>query len=89
MKRIINVLMIAAIAMAFDLANSADAALHDRGGLVYDDDLDITWLKDKSLEDPDSLPEPHILAADAITELNACVDELQEILDYIDSENEE
>jgi len=48
--------------------------------------LDIAWLKDENLEDPNSLPEPHILAGDAITELNACVDELQEILDLIDAE---
>jgi type I restriction enzyme M protein len=51
--------------------------------------LDITWLKDESLEDPDSLPEPQILAADAITELNACVDELQEALNFIEKEEEE
>jgi len=49
--------------------------------------LDISWLKDDSLEDPDSLPEPQELAADAITELNACVDELQEILACIELEN--
>ena len=47
--------------------------------------LDITWLKDDSLEDPDLLPEPQELAADAITELNACIDELQEILDVMES----
>ncbi|MGA1824794.1 MAG: N-6 DNA methylase [bacterium] len=51
--------------------------------------LDITWLKDESLEDPDSLPEPQELAADTITELNACVDELQEILNFIEAENGE
>ncbi len=51
--------------------------------------LDISWLRDDSLEDPESLPEPHILAADAITELGACIDELQEILDFIDAEEEE
>lgn len=51
--------------------------------------LDIGWLRDESLEDPDSLPEPQELAADAITELNACVDELQEILDCIELENGE
>jgi type I restriction enzyme M protein len=51
--------------------------------------LDITWLKDESLEDPNSLPDPQILAADAITELNACVDELQEILDFIEVEEVE
>jgi len=48
--------------------------------------LDITWLKDDGLEDPNSLPEPQILAGDAITELNACIDELQEILTLIDAE---
>ena len=48
--------------------------------------LDISWLKDDNLEDPDSLPKPHILAGDAISELNACVDELQEILALIDAE---
>lgn len=51
-----------------------------------DYNLDITWLKDENLEDPNSLPEPQVLAADAITELNYCVDELQEILDLIDAE---
>ncbi len=40
-------------------------------------------------EDPNSLPEPQVLAADAITELNACVDELQEILTLIEAEDME
>ena len=51
--------------------------------------LDITWLKDENFEDPNSLPEPHILAGDAIMELNACVNELQAILDLIDAEEVE
>ena len=51
--------------------------------------LDISWLKNESLEDPASLPEPHELAADAIKEMGACIDELQEILDFIDAENAE
>ena len=51
--------------------------------------LDITWLKDENLEDPNSLPDPQVLAADAITELNACVDELQEILTLIEAEDME
>lgn len=51
-----------------------------------DYNLDITWLKDENLEDPNSLPEPQVLAGDAITELNACVDELQEILTLIEAE---
>ena len=36
--------------------------------------LDITWLKDDSLEDSDELPEPQDLATAAITELEAAVD---------------
>jgi len=51
--------------------------------------LDITWLTDANLEDPNSLPEPQVLASDAITELNACVDELQLILDLIEVEETE
>lgn len=51
--------------------------------------LDITWLKDDNLENPNSLPEPQILASDTITELNACVNELQEMLGLIDSEEGE
>lgn len=51
--------------------------------------LDIAWLKDDSLEDPANLPEPNLLAGEAITELNACVDRLQEILDLIDRETAE
>jgi type I restriction enzyme M protein len=47
--------------------------------------LDITWLKDDSLEDPDDLPEPEALAAEAITELEAAVDGLREILALIEA----
>lgn len=42
--------------------------------------LDITWLKDESLEDPEDLPEPQDLAAEAITEFEAVVDDLREIV---------
>jgi type I restriction enzyme M protein len=48
--------------------------------------LDITWLKDESLEDGDELPEPQDLAAEAITELEAVVDDLREIMALIESE---
>lgn len=51
--------------------------------------LDITWLKDDGLEDPNDLPEPQLLAADAITQLNACIDELQEIITLIEAQEEE
>ena len=48
--------------------------------------LDITWLKDESLEDSDELPEPQDLAAEAVTELEAAVDELKEIIALVERE---
>jgi len=48
--------------------------------------LDITWLKDESLEDSDELPEPQDLASEAITELEAVVDDLREIIELLDRE---
>ena len=47
---------------------------------------DITWLKDESLEDSDELPEPQDLAGEAITELEAVVDDLREIVALIEKE---
>jgi type I restriction enzyme M protein len=48
--------------------------------------LDVTWLKDDSVEDSDELPEPQDLAAEAITELEAVVDDLREIMTLIEKE---
>ena len=48
--------------------------------------LDITWLRDESLEDSDGLPEPQDLASEAITELEAAVDDLREIVELIEKE---
>lgn len=48
--------------------------------------LDITWLKDESLEDTDELPEPQNLAGEAITELEAVVDDLKDIVELLESE---
>lgn len=50
--------------------------------------LDINWLKDESLEDADSLPEPQLLATEAITELEAVVDDLKEMLALMESDEE-
>lgn len=50
--------------------------------------LDITWLKDDSLEDTDELPEPDALAGEAITELEAAVDGLREVLTMIETNGE-
>ena len=41
--------------------------------------LDITWLKDDSLEDPDSLPEPAVLIAEIHEEMNAIVRQFADI----------
>ena len=48
--------------------------------------LDITWLKDESLEDSDDLPEPQDLATEAITELEAVMDSLREIVALVENE---
>jgi type I restriction enzyme M protein len=48
--------------------------------------LDVTWLKDESLEDADELPDPQDLAGEAITELEAVVDGLREIVSLVESE---
>lgn len=48
--------------------------------------LDITWIKDESLEENGDLPEPQDLAAEAITELEAVVDDLKEIFDLLEKE---
>lgn len=50
--------------------------------------LDITWLKDETIEDAGSLPEPQDLAGEAITELEAVVDDLREILQLIEANGE-
>jgi len=48
--------------------------------------LDVTWLKDESLDDPDELPEPQDLAGEAITELEAIVDDLKDIVALLERE---
>jgi type I restriction enzyme M protein len=42
--------------------------------------LDITWLKDKSLADLDNLPDPEILAAEIIENLEAGLESFREIM---------
>jgi len=48
--------------------------------------LDIKWLKDDTLDDPNDLPEPSDLIAEAVSELEAVVDELNEISNLLESE---
>ena len=47
--------------------------------------LDITWLRDESLEDANDLPEPEVLVSEAITELEAVVDDLRDILEVMNN----
>ncbi len=48
--------------------------------------LDITWLKDESLEDSDELPEPQDLANEAITELRSVVADLRELIALVEQD---
>jgi type I restriction enzyme M protein len=44
-----------------------------------DDNLDIFWLKDENLDDPNELPEPEDLLGEAMTQLETAVDALNEL----------
>jgi hypothetical protein len=42
--------------------------------------LDIFWLRDESLEDSASLPEPHVLAAEIADDLRASLEQIEDVL---------
>lgn len=48
--------------------------------------LDLKWLKDDTLDDPNDLPDPADLIAEAVSELEAVVDELNEINELLGRE---
>ena len=50
-----------------------------------DDNLDIVWLKDESLENPDDLPDPEDLVAEAVTQLGTALDALNELANELGS----
>ena len=54
-----------------------------------DDSLDITWLKDDSETADGELPEPDLLAREALEELAGAMNELQAILVELGAEEEE
>lgn len=54
-----------------------------------DDSLDISWLKDENAESHDELPEPAVLAASAMEELEAIMEDLRGILAELGEEVEE
>ncbi len=53
------------------------------------DSLDIAWLRDESLEDADSLPEPAVLARSALLELEGAMAELKGILAELGEDGDE
>lgn len=50
------------------------------------DNLDISWLKDEREDDNGELPEPTILAQEAMGELEAAIAQLQGILQELGEE---
>jgi len=48
--------------------------------------LDIFWLKDDSLEDIDSLPEPDVLAAEIVENLEAALEQFRSVTEELDDE---
>ena len=53
------------------------------------DSLDISWLKDDNAEDAADLPEPAVLAREAMDELNGALEELEAILAELGEEQPE
>jgi type I restriction enzyme M protein len=48
--------------------------------------LDIFWLKDDALEDSDNLPEPGVLAAEIVADLQAALEQFREIAEDLGAE---
>ena len=48
--------------------------------------LDIFWLKDDSLEDSENLPEPGVLAAEIVEDLQAALEQFREIAEDLGEE---
>jgi len=51
--------------------------------------LDITWLRDESLEDSANLPPPDVLAAEIAEELRAALEQFDSLAQSLGSTNEE
>jgi type I restriction enzyme M protein len=45
--------------------------------------MDLFWLKDDSLEDIDSLPEPDAIAADIVENLEAALEQFRSVADEL------
>jgi len=46
--------------------------------------LDIFWLRDESLEDVDNLPDPDIIAAEIVDNLEAVLEQFREVLEGLE-----
>jgi len=55
----------------------------------HDDSLDISWLKDDSLEDAADLPRPDVLATEAMEELSGAMNDLETLMVQLGIEVEE
>ena len=42
--------------------------------------LDIFWLRDESLEDSASLPDPHVLASEIVEDLRSALEQIESVL---------
>jgi len=47
--------------------------------------LDIFWLKDESLEDSENLPDPDVIAAEIVEDLEAALEQFREIATDLES----
>lgn len=52
------------------------------------ENLDITWLRDESLQSGDNLPEPEIIAAEIMTKLQTAMDEMQALMLLLEGDEE-
>ena len=50
--------------------------------------LDIFWLKDESLEDSENLPEPEVLAAEIVENLEAALEQFRGIYEELAEEEQ-
>ena len=50
--------------------------------------LDITWLRDESLEDLDNLPEPAVIAREIVEDLQAALAEFEAVAAALESAGE-
>ena len=50
--------------------------------------LDLTWLRDESLQDLDNLPHPSILAQEMLEELQSALEELSALTEMLEDANE-